>query len=158
MSLPIARPDLFHWFGAIKRDHIERWLRSSGLEVPSDLLDFWTLAGGGDLFESETMFRPTPIPTTVPYFVSGDDIDSANQQRIRGGMLKSYVAFHDGIFLSAVRLAGRLVTMDGQYQETAVFSDLDDWYLRTLRAEYALRCRLGDVDRNPDRPLAGSKE
>ena len=139
-----SRPDLFHWFGAIEREQVELWLRSLSLKVPSELLDFWTQTGGGDLFEdSETMFRPTPIPTTVPYFVPGDDIDTANQHRIRNGMSKAYLAFHDGIFLSAVRLADQaLVTINGKHEEIAVFSDLDDWYLRTLRDSYASHYRL----------------
>jgi hypothetical protein len=81
-----SRPDLFTWFGAIARGQIEVWLRSSNLEVPDDLLDFWTKTGGGDLFECETMFRPTQIPSLEPYFVSGDDIDTANQYRIPKGM------------------------------------------------------------------------
>jgi len=89
------------------------------------------------------MFRPTPIPSPVPYFVPGDDIDTANQQRIRHGMSKAYLAFHDGIFLSAVRLADqKLVTMNEEHEESAVFADLDDWYLRTLRALYATHYRL----------------
>jgi hypothetical protein len=138
-----SRPDLFCWFGAVGRGRVESWLQSSNLEVPCDLVDFWTQTGGGDLFESETMFRPTLIPAGVPYFFSGDDIDTANQQRIRNGMSKSYLAFHDGSFLSAVRLAdGKLVTLSGQHEETAVFSDLDDWYLRTLRELYASRYGL----------------
>ena len=137
------RPDLFGWFGAIGRGYIELWSRSSNLDAPSDLVDFWSQTGGGDLFESETMFRPTLIPTPVPYFVSGDDIDTANQQRIRDGMPKSYLAFHDGIFLSAVRLADKkLVTLSGKHEETALFSDLDDWYLRTLRELYGTRYGL----------------
>jgi hypothetical protein len=65
------RPDLFAWFGAIARGQIEVWLRSSNLEEPDDLLDFWTKTGGGDLFEGETIFRPTQIPSLEPYFVSG---------------------------------------------------------------------------------------
>jgi hypothetical protein len=139
-----SRPDLFHWFGAIEREQIESWLRSSSLEVPSDLLDFWTQTGGGDLFEdSETMFRPTPIPTTVPYFVPGDDIDTANQHRVSNGLSKAYLAFHDGTFLSAIRLADQtLVTMNEEHEEIAVFSDLDDWYLRTLRDLHASHYRL----------------
>jgi hypothetical protein len=93
-----SRPDLIAWFGAIARSQIEVWLRSSNLKVPDDLLDFWTKTGGGDLFESETVFRPTQIPSFEPYFVSGDDIDTANQYRIPKGMSVAYVVFHDGIF------------------------------------------------------------
>jgi len=107
-----TRPDLFFWFGAIARDQIEAWLRSLNLVVPDDLLDFWTKNGGGDLFECETMFRPTQIPSPEPYFVSGDHIDTANQYRIPKGISVSHLVFHDGIFLSAVRLADKkLVTL-----------------------------------------------
>jgi hypothetical protein len=133
-----SRPDLFAWFGAIERGQIEVWLRSSNLEVPDDLLDFWTKTGGGDLFECETIFRPTQIPSLEPYFVSGDDIDTANQYRIPKGMSVSYLVFHDGIFLSAVRLADKkLGTLGDEHEETAVFSDLHDWYLGTLRKDFA---------------------
>jgi len=138
-----SHPDLFAWFGAIARGQIEGWLPSSNLEVPDDLLDFWTKTGGGDLFESETMFRPTQVPSPEPYFVSGDDIDTANQYRIPTGMSASYLVFHDGIFLSAVRLADKkLVTLSNEHEETAVFSDLDNWYLRTLRKDFANRYGL----------------
>jgi len=132
------RPDLFFWFGAIERIHIELWLSSAHLEVPGDLVDFWTQTGGSDFFESETIFRPTSITTPVPYFVSGDDIDAANHQRIRNGMSKSYLAFHDGTFLSAIRLADKkFVTLGEEPEETAEFSDFDDWYLRTVRELFA---------------------
>jgi hypothetical protein len=131
-----TRPDLFAWSGAITRSQIEVWLGSSNLKVPDDLLDFWTKTGGG--VESETMFRPTQIPSLEPYFVSGDDIDTANQYRIPKGMSVSYLVFHDGIFLSAVRLADKkLVTLDDKHEETAVFSNLEDGYLGTLRKDYA---------------------
>jgi len=133
-----SHPDLFAWFGAIARGQIEVWLRSSNPEVPNDLLDFWTKTGAGDLFESETMFRPTQVPSPEPYFVSGDDIDTANQCRIPKGMSVSYLVFHDGIFLSALRLADKkLVTLGDEHEETTIYSDLDDWYLRTLRKDFA---------------------
>jgi hypothetical protein len=133
-----TRPDLFAWFGAIERGHIELWLRSLSFVVPHDLLDFWTKTGGGDLFEGETIFRPTQIPSTKPYFISGDDIDTANQYRIPKRVSLSYLVFHEGIFLSALRLADRkLVTLGEEHEETAVFSDLDDWYLRAVRKEVA---------------------
>jgi hypothetical protein len=132
-----TRPDLFFWFGPIERAQVEMWIRSSNLEVPSDLLDFWIQTGGGDFFDAETMFRPTLIPTAALYFVPGDDISAANEWRIRNGMTKSYLAFHDGLFLSAVRLADqKIVTLSDDHRETAEFSHLDDWYLGTFRELY----------------------
>jgi hypothetical protein len=143
------RPDLFHWFGSIQRTQIEAWAQLSSIAVPDDLLEFWSQTGGGDLFESETIFRPTLTPSPEPYFIDGDDVDSANQFRIHNGMSKSYLAFHDGLFLSAVRMSDQMfVTLGESYEETAVFSDFDEWYLRTLRADYAA---------NYDLPFEGEK-
>jgi hypothetical protein len=139
-----ARSDLFQWFGAIERDEIESWMRTKQFSVPSDLVELWSLTGGGDLFESETIFRPTSIRSSMPYFVEASDpVDSANEQRVVNGMPKSYLAFHDGLFLSAVRLYDqRAVTLTAMGQETGDFSSLDDWYLRTLRAEFGRRYGL----------------
>jgi hypothetical protein len=139
-----ARSDLFHWFGAIERDEIESWMRTGQFSVPSELVELWSLTGGGDLFESETIFRPTSIRSSMPYFVAGSDpVDSANEQRVRNGMPKSYLAFHDGLFLSAIRLYDqRVVTLTPKGQETGEFSSLDEWYLRTLRAEFSRRYGL----------------
>ena len=139
----VRRPDLFYWFGAIERSQLESWVRSSGLLVPSDLFEFWSQTGGGDLFESDTIFRPTSIPSSMPFFVSGDDLIAANEQRKKDGMPKSYLAFHDGAFLSAVRRSDRaLVTLNERYEEIAEYSSLDEWYLRALRADLAARYGL----------------
>ena len=92
-----SRPDLFGWFGPIQRAQIEMWAAQSLLKVPADLMEFWSQTGGGDLFESETIFRPTLIPSPEPYFIEGDNVDAATQGRIRDGMSKSYLAIHDGL-------------------------------------------------------------
>jgi hypothetical protein len=142
------RPELFGWFGAIPRVQIESWAGQSSINVPDDLLEFWSQTGGGDLFKSETIFRPTLIPSPEPYFIEGDDVDSANQFRIRNGMSKSYLAFHDGLYLSAVRFSDQVfVTLGETYEETAVFSGFDEWYLRTLRADLGSRYDLSIEER-----------
>jgi hypothetical protein len=49
------RPDLFHFFGAIRAEKLDDWLRERTLTIPHDLKKFWCETGGGDLFESETI-------------------------------------------------------------------------------------------------------
>ena len=140
------RPELFDWFGAIDLSMIESWALGLNLVVPRDLLDLWSQTGGGDCFESETIFRPTTLPSAMPYFVAGDDIVSANDQRAKHGKPTSYLVFHDGVFTSAIRLADcALVTLEQQYQETGVYSDLNEWYVRALRAEFASKYGLSDI-------------
>lgn len=138
-----TRPELFHWFGAIDESKIQAWIQASHFSVPADLLQLWSQTGGGDFFESETIFRPTPIPSSAPYFITGDDLALANENRRRDGMPTLYLAFHDGLFLSAVRLSDQtLVTLSDKYKETGQFSDLNEWYSRTLRTEFAKRYDL----------------
>jgi hypothetical protein len=138
-----TRPELFQWFGAIDKSEIQAWVQSSHFSVPADLVQFWSQTGGGDLFESETIFRPTPIPSSAPYFTAGDEVALANENRRRDGMPRLYLAFHDGLLLSAVRLSDQtLVTLSKKYKETGQFSDLNEWYSRTLRAEFAKRYDL----------------
>ena len=139
------RPELFHWFGAIDRSDIETWASNLNLVVPRGLLDLWSQTGGGDCFESETIFRPTTLPSAMPYFVAGDDIVSANEHRAKHGKPTSYLVFHDGVFSSAIRLADHaLVTLGQDFQETGVYSDLNEWYVHALRAEFASKYGLSD--------------
>ena len=133
-----GRTDVLSTFGAIALEHIESWMQANSLTVPHDLVEFWSQTGGGDLFDdSETILRPTSIPSNYPGFVDGDDVHSATQFRIRSGMSPSYLLFHVGSFFSAVRLGDQmLVTLDDKFQETSEFSTFNEWYLRTLRADY----------------------
>ena len=80
------------------------------------------------------MLRPTRIPSSYPGFLQGDDIESATQFRIQNGMPASYLLFHSGTFLSAIRLADqKFVSLDDGFQETGVFSTFEEWYAGTLR-------------------------
>jgi len=130
-----GRSNVFVSFGAIAHGEIESWMRAASLTIPSDLIEFWCQTGGGDLFDdSETMLRPTRIPSSYPGFLQGDDMESATQFRIQNGMPASYLLFHSGTFLSAIRLADqRFVSLDDGFQETGVFSTFEEWYAGTLR-------------------------
>jgi hypothetical protein len=111
-----GRHDVFLPFGAIALEQIESWMRSSSLNIPRDLVEFWSQTGGGDLFDdSETILRPTQIPSIYPGFVDGDHVDSATRCRIQHGMPDSYLLFHEGPWLSAVRLPDQMfVTLDAR--------------------------------------------
>ena len=139
-----GRNDVFMPFGAIALEQIESWMRSSSLIIPRDLVEFWSQTGGGDLFDdSETILRPAGVPSLYPGFVDGDDVDSATKFGIQNGMPDSYLLFHKGTFFSAVRLLDQmLVTLDDKFQETGVFSNLDEWYAGTLRPIYVEHYRL----------------
>ena len=65
---------IFLPFGAIPEAELTGWLHHNGIALPHDLLALWQLAGGGDVFESETILRPSvpSIPNTS--FVE-DDIE-----------------------------------------------------------------------------------
>jgi hypothetical protein len=129
------RSDVFIPFGAIAHGEIESWMQAASLTIPVDLIEFWCQTGGGDLFDdSETMLRPTRIPSSYPGFLQGDDVESATQFRIQNGMPASYLLFHSGTFLSGIRLADQqFVSLDDTFRETGVFCTFEEWYAGTLR-------------------------
>jgi hypothetical protein len=113
-------------------------MKGIGIQVPEDLLLFWSETGGGDCFESGTFFRPTTNPCGQPYFVKGDDFESANHFHTDEGMSTEYVAFHNGLDLSALRKAdNKYVVLNSRYELVETYNDLDDWYIRTLRTDFA---------------------
>ena len=135
-----ARPELFGWFGPIASHEIDFWLRQNNRRVPDDVRELWALTGGGDFFdEGETLLRPTAVRSSEPYFIESTDfVESANQFRISKGMSTDYLLFHIGSFQSAIRLSDqRIVTLDDEWHLIKAFSDLDEWYLATLRHDYA---------------------
>jgi hypothetical protein len=143
-------PKIFYWFGAIALEQIESWMRSSSLIIPRDLVEFWSQTGGGDLFDdSDTILRPTQVPSIYPNFIDGDDVDSVTKFQIQNGMPDLYLPFHIGTRFSAVRLSDQMfVVLDEKFQEIAVYATFDEWYTRTLRADFGAHYGLpDDVDK-----------
>jgi len=130
-------PHIFFPFGAIPASELQEWLQRTGLALPSDLIELWQLTGGGDVFDTETIFRPT-VPSTPNSCFVEDDIEGRNAAHTEEGKSGDLYVFQEGLFLSAVRLSDqRFVTLaEHGYVVKDSFGSLDEWYLHTLRAEY----------------------
>jgi hypothetical protein len=139
-------PRIFAPFGAIPSSEIQGWLRRTGLVLPPDLIELWQQTGGGDVFESETILRPTVASTPNSCFVD-DDVEGMNAACAGEGKSDDLYVFHRGLFLSAVRLSDqRFVTLtEGGYTLKESFASLDQWYVRTLRTEYGERYGLPPI-------------
>jgi hypothetical protein len=137
-------PKPFQWFGAIPRSEIEEWLRRERLALPPDLIELWGITGGGDVFE-ETILRPTVRSVPNRGYVE-DDIESANARHAAAGNPQGLYIFMDGAFLSAVRLRDQeFVTLTRNYVVENSFPSLDEWYIKTLRAEFGDRYGLSSA-------------
>jgi hypothetical protein len=69
---------------------------------------------------------------------STDFIDCVNQFWTSNRMSPNYLPLHRGTFQSAIRLSDqRIVTLDSAFHLIEAFSHLDDWYISTLRHDYA---------------------
>jgi hypothetical protein len=130
-------PRIFFPFGAVPAAELQDWLQRTGLILPSDLIALWQLTGGGDVFDTETIFRPT-VPSTPNSCFVDDDIEGRNAAYAEEGKSGDLYVFQQGAFLSAVRLSDqRFVTLaEGGGTIKDSFTSLDEWYVRTLRAEY----------------------
>ena len=130
-------PKLFLWNDAIPANRLQAWLQDRNLKLPKDLIEFWEMTGGGELFETETILSP------VCDIQFGDDIDSVNEFYHSQGMPQHYLVFHVGTGISAVRLTdGCYVYLNDSYQELSEFLTLDQWYITEIRSEYAGRYKL----------------
>ena len=140
-------PLTFSPFGAIPAVELERWLEHADMLLPSDLIQFWQLTGGGDVFESETIFRPTVSSPPNSCFVE-DDIEGRNAALTENGKSDNLYVFQEGVFLSAIRLSDqRFVTVTtGGYVVQDSFDSLDEWYIQTLRAEFGEKYGLPPIE------------
>jgi hypothetical protein len=135
-------PGVFHAFGAIPTSELEEWLRGNALVLPSGLIELWNTTGGGDIFESETVFRPT-VPSIPNACFVHDDIEGRNAAHTVKGKPSGLYIFQQGVFLSAVRLSDqKFVTLTEEYGVKHSYDSLDDWYASTLRAEFGARYGL----------------
>jgi hypothetical protein len=108
-----------------------------GWTLPRDLLDFWTVTGGGEIFESEGFLPP---------LVSADgqeEIGQLTRWCQRRGLPNNFVVFHEGLGFTAVRCADQAyVSLDGDLRIAGEYPTLEQWYVDVLRREYAERYGL----------------
>jgi hypothetical protein len=138
-----VRPAIFVWNGPIDHQTLLQWLDGNDLTdwFPHDLLAFWEATGGGDVFETETLLGPFGNADR------GDSFLEVNQRTHLHGMPGRLQLFHDGMVLSAVDIEDHdyvTLSSDGLLIVER-FNSLDDWYTRTLRAEYAYRYGLPEA-------------
>ena len=136
-------PHAFCWFGAIPAAELDAWTQRTQIQLPPDLLEFWRITGGGDLFETETILRPSVESAPNQCFVIGDDTESFNEALKKEGMAPNLFVFQQGCFLSAIDLpTAKYVTLSSTYAPQSEFKSLEEWYLETLRPEFAPRYGL----------------
>lgn len=135
------RPVLFSWRGHVPRaavlDVLEAY--APGLLAAPDLVDLWTVTGGGDFLETETLLSPTGDP------VPRDALVETNEELHLEGLPHASWVFATGTHLGAfdaevgeyllLRDRRPLFLVEGRYRS------FDAWYargLRALRREWAL--------------------
>ena len=75
-----------------------------------------------------------------------DDIEGRNAAHAAKGKPSGLYIFQEGAFLSAIRLSDqKFVTLTKDYTVEDSFGCLDDWYIRTLRAEFGERYGLAPL-------------
>ncbi len=126
------RPELFCWAGAIERAVLDSWLKDRGWNVPGDLKYFWSQTGGGDFFESETIFAP------FSDLSADDSVVEVNSHQTSKGMPKHYLALHGGLRFSAVNLSTHeyIFLDENSYQAQEVFPSLEAWYVDGIRPDF----------------------
>jgi hypothetical protein len=130
------QPRAFRWNGSVPRERVDEWLANHGWTAPEELIELWTEVGGGELFESETVFQPCTG--------GEDDIDEENEQLVALGLPVDLMVFHRGLCISAVdRSSGEVVTLEPEtFREMHRFASVNDWYRRLIRHEFADRYGL----------------
>ena len=132
------KSSLFIWNGPVQSNVLQSWLEERKLDLPFDLISFWEITGGGNVFESEQILGPFGDEA------SGEDIDSNNRWQLSKGMPEDFLFFNTGVFPSAIRLSDKkyILIDENTYQAIQEFATLADWYCGTLRLEFAKRYGL----------------
>jgi hypothetical protein len=130
-----SRPDIFVWKGKLALSDVRAWEQRLALRVPSDLAELWSLKGGADIFESETVLQPFGT-------VEEDLIEPESAARWARGLSRGYFVFHTGTWDSLFRAVdGQMFRGTADDPECQRYPSLDDWY-KALRAEYGARYGL----------------
>ena len=128
------------WNGPVAPDQLFAWGLQRGWNIPSDLSEFWTLTGGGVIFETEALLKPI-VPASDDSGVE-HATDSLKSRGMPGGLF----VFHEGLCFSAVRYEdGAYVILDERAGVTGRYDSFGSWYVQVLRAEYAERYGLGEA-------------
>jgi len=132
-------PGVFFWSGSLSASAIKEWERTQLLSAPEDLKQLWSLKGGGDLFESETILQPFGAKEEY------DLIEPVSTVRWERGLSRDFCVFHTGLVDSVFRKSdGAIFSLPTDDPTQMIpFRDLDDWYVNALRSEYAERYGLG---------------
>jgi hypothetical protein len=132
------KPLLFSWWGPQPREAAIAWAEARGWLLPEELLDIWTLRGGCDLFETETLLAPFGDSS------KGDDIESIALHHASRGMPPAYMPFHVGMAFSVYIEGSRqyAVVNTETYEVCEQFESFGDWYSRYLRPLFAERYGL----------------
>lgn len=130
-------PNIFFWRGPLSVSAIDGWERKQSLSAPKDLKRLWSLKGGGDLFESETILQPFGADEY-------DLIETVSSISWEKGLSIDYYVFHTGIVESVFRKSdGALFCLEALSPiKMSEFGDLDEWYVKVLRSVFAERYSL----------------
>jgi hypothetical protein len=133
-----ARPDIFLWRGALPSSLIIEWESRNSVTLPEDLKYLWSLKGGGDLFESETILQP--FGALDEY----DLVESVTQTFRTRGLSPEFWVFQTGLTDSVFRISdGAIFSLGAPNGSTLQpFADLNEWYKTTLRETFATRYGL----------------
>lgn len=131
-----AAPALFRWNDPIDRGALVEHLFSRGWTIPEDLIDFWAITGGGEIFETELLLRP------VAPMGQASELEQTQRFWHERGLPVGSVVFHEGFIVTAVAQNGMYLSFDRDLQPSGQFISLEDWYVGAIRAEYAERYGL----------------
>jgi len=131
-------PRIFAFNGAIPSAQLDAWLSERQLTVPDDLKQVWQETGGGVVFESEIILSPYGDREL------GENVDSENEFHRQKGMPVDWLLFHTGMNLRVIKMSsGEYASLqEGSYRVQETFRSCAEWYVNSIRKEYAARYGL----------------
>jgi len=140
------RPELFLWNGALNEEKIQEFCQVNKYCIPDDLYEFWIETGGGDFFESETIFSPIENK-----FIKGESIIEITKWYHHNGLEKKYLVFHiGGEGISVLDMITKLycIVNKADYRVKKTFRLFNDWYMAIRNPDFAQAYSLEDFIEN----------
>jgi hypothetical protein len=124
-----AAPQAFALIGPVERAAIDRALSELDHPASEALRELWIATGGGDMFETEELLSPLAEGLHA--------LRERNLELRSAGLPADLLAFHVGLYITAVQPSGSLVALHPETLEViCAFDTLEEWYA-DLRREYA---------------------